>query len=184
MHKRRLRLEQDGVFILFSIALAIFLIQSDLIQSFLNSLQGLQVLAIFFAGMFFTSIFTTAPSMAMISVLAQDNNIFLVAFIGGLGAMLGDYIIFKFIKDRISEDFKYIFDFPKRKRIPHIFRTKIFHWFVPFFGALIMASPIPNEIGITILSLSNTNNKFFLTVSYIFNSIGIFLVAVLSKTLV
>ncbi len=184
MNKRKKRLEQDGVIILFSIAISFFLLKDGLIESFLFSVQSFQILAIFVAGMFFTSVFTTAPSIAVLSVLAQNNNIFLVAFVGGLGAMIGDYLIFKFVKDRVSEDFKYVFGFSKRKRIPHIFRTKLFHWFAPFFGALIIASPFPDEIGIAILGLSHTNNKVFLTISYIFNSLGILAIGILAKTIV
>lgn len=184
MNKRKKRLEQDGVIILFSIAISFFLLKDGLIESFLFSVQSFQILAIFVAGMFFTSVFTTAPSIAVLSVLAQNNNIFVVAFVGGLGAMIGDYLIFKFVKDRVSEDFKYVFGFSKRKRIPHIFRTKLFHWFAPFFGALIIASPFPDEIGIAILGLSHTNNKVFLTISYIFNSLGILAIGILAKTIV
>lgn len=184
MHKRKRRLEQDGVIILFSIALSFFLLKDGVIESFLVSIQSFQILAIFIAGMFFTSVFTTAPAIAVLSVLAQQNNIFLVALLGGLGAMLGDYLIFRFVKDRVSEDFKYVFGFAKKKRVPHIFRTKLFHWFAPFFGALIIASPFPDELGIAILGLSHTNNKVFLTISYIFNTLGILAIGILSKTLV
>lgn len=184
MHKRKRRLEQDGVIILFSIALSFFLLKDGIIESFLGSFQGFQVLAIFIAGMFFTSVFTTAPAIAVLSVLAQNNNIFLVALLGGLGAMIGDYLIFRFVKDRISEDFKYVFGFSKKKRIPHIFRTKLFHWFAPFFGALIIASPFPDELGIAILGLSHTSNRFFLVISYTFNTLGILVIGILAKTLV
>lgn len=184
MNKRKRRLEQDGVIILFSIAISFFLLKDGLVESFIASFDGFQFLAIFVAGLFFTSVFTTAPAIAVLSVIAQNNNIFLVALIGGLGAMLGDYIIFRFVKDRISDDFKYVFGFSKKKRVPHIFKTKLFHWFAPFFGALIIASPFPDEIGIAILGLSHTNNKIFLTISYIFNSLGILVIGILARTIV
>ncbi len=179
MHKKRLR--QDGIIILCSIFFALFLLKDGVVESFIGSFGGFQIFAIFLAGMFFTSVFTTAPAIAVLSVLAQNNNVFLVALLGGLGAMLGDYIIFRFVKDRISEDFKYVFGFSKKKRVPKIFRTKLFHWFAPFFGALIIASPFPDEIGIAILGLSHTSSRVFLFLSFLFNSAGILLIGMVAR---
>lgn len=184
MQERKRRLEQDGIIILFSIAIAFYLIHSGVVESLLASLAGFEILAVIVAGLFFTSVFTTAPAIAVLSVLAQNNNIFLVAVLGGIGAMIGDYIIFRFVKDRIAEDFKYVFGFSKKKRVPHIFRTRLFHWFAPFFGALIIASPFPDEIGIAILGLSHTSNKAFLLISYIFNTAGIVMIGVLARLVI
>lgn len=180
MQTKTKHLLQDFVFILVSLTVAIFLVESSFLQSFVGSLHKVQYLAIFVAGMFFTSIFTTAPAIVILASFTQNENIFLVALLGGLGAMVGDYILFLFVKDRVLEDFKYIFGVSKHKRIPNIFKTKLFHFFSPFFGALIIASPLPDELGIAILGLSNTSNKFFLLLSFLFNAGGIFVIGFLA----
>ncbi|MSR73372.1 hypothetical protein EXS61_02110 [Candidatus Parcubacteria bacterium] len=185
MQTKTKHLLQDFIFILVSITVAIFLVESGFLQSFVGSLHSVEsgfvgYFAIFIAGIFFTSVFTTAPAMVILVSFTQNENIFLVALLGGLGAMVGDYVLFLFMKDRVAEDFKYIFGVSKHKRIPHIFKTKLFHFFASFFGALIIASPLPDELGIAILGLSNTSNKFFLLLSFLFNAGGIFVIGFLA----
>ena len=176
MTKHNKYIIQDGILLLLSIGFAIFVTKTGIVNNFIESLDGLTYLGIFIAGMFFTSVFTTAPSIAFLSGFAQDNPLLLVTFLGGLGAVCGDYIIFRFVKDRISEDINYLLSSSRKKRFFLIFKTKLFRWLVPFIGALIIASPFPDELGIAMLGLSKMNNKVFLLVSFIFNSLGIFVI--------
>ena len=152
--------------------------------------QIMPYIGIFIAGMFFTSAFTTAPAIVILGEFSKHNNLMAVAVIGGLGAAIGDFILFKFVKDRVADDFKYLFHIKKKgrhvvkskdidclgNRLKSIFHTKLFHWFAPFIGALIIASPLPDELGIAILGLSRMKDSVFIPVSFIFNSIGIFVI--------
>lgn len=104
--------------------------------------------------------------------------------IGGLGAALGDYIIFRFVKDRILEDIRYLLSFKKGYRFPAIFKTGLFKFFVPLTAALIIASPFPDEIGVAMLGLSKMKNRIFLLISFIFNGIGILVIGWVAKGIV
>ena len=57
-------------------------------------------------GIFFVSTFTVVPAMYVLYVLADKFNPFEVAVFAGLGALLGDYLIFRFLKDKIFEELK------------------------------------------------------------------------------
>jgi hypothetical protein len=62
-----------------------------------------------------------------------------------------------------------------------IFKTKLFYWFVPFFGAVIIASPFPDEIGVSMLGMSKLGSRYFLLISFVFNSLGIFIIGRLAQ---
>lgn len=174
------QLVQDFFFILLSIALAIFFAKMGLVERLIDSLDGFRYLAIFVSGMLFTSVFTTPFAIVALGELAVHNNIWLVALLGGFGAVSGDYLIFRFVRDRVSEDFGYLLSISKVKRLPHLFRTHAFRWFAPFIGALIIASPLPDEIGVAILGFSKLDERVFLPLSYTANSVGILMIGLLA----
>ncbi|MFA6397583.1 MAG: hypothetical protein WDK96_01895 [Candidatus Paceibacterota bacterium] len=181
MERTRRHLLIDILLISISIIITIVLIKTGLIHQFIERFGEFEYFGIFISGMFFTSVFTTTPSIVLLSDFAIETNIIIVAIFGGMGAVFGDYLIFRFIKDRVSRDINYIVGVSGKKRLPHIFKTKLFHWFLPFLGAIIIASPIPDEIGITMLGLSKVNTKVFLLISFLFNSFGILIIGLVVK---
>ncbi|MDP2934019.1 MAG: hypothetical protein Q8N81_07910, partial [bacterium] len=102
---------------------------------------------------------------------------------GGLGALIGDLIIFRFVKDRVSEHFYYLMRVSKSERLFSIFKLKLFRWIIPFVGALIIASPLPDEIGVTMLGLSKMKNSYFILLSFLLNSAGILIIGLIAKAL-
>ncbi len=101
--KARGFLVEDFAIIILSIFAAIVLVQTQVLANILATAQEYKLLGSFIAGMFFTSIFTTAPSIVALGEISQMQPILHVAFLGALGALIGDLIIFRFIKDRLSE---------------------------------------------------------------------------------
>src|SRR3989344_4182601 len=166
---------RDVGIIALSVLLAVFLYSSGTLQILVNKTETLPFLGSFLAGIFFVSIFTAAPATAAFAVLAQSEPLISLALIGGLGALLGDYLIFRFVKSNLSEDLMYLMHKIDPERIK-IFRSKIFGWLIPFIGALIIASPLPDEIGLVMLGLSKIKTAVFLPLSFALNSIGIFII--------
>jgi hypothetical protein len=171
----------DALCLGLSVVFAIYISEAGIAHNLLLSLGSLKWVGILIAGMFFTSVFTTAPAIVILGQFSTSTHLWLLAPIAGLGAVLGDYILFKLVRDRMSEDFRYLLSNAKIRRLPHIFRTKLFHFFVTFVGALIIASPFPDELGIALLGLSRVETGRFLTISYIFNTTGVFLIGLLAR---
>lgn len=71
--KKQRQLFQDILILLVSIGIAILAVQTGVIEKFIISLNGWQPLVIFISGMFFTSFFTTAPSIVLLGTLAQTT---------------------------------------------------------------------------------------------------------------
>ena len=146
-------------------------------HQFVLSLGDWKYLGIFAAGIFFTSIFTVAPSVVILSDFAQSVPLLTIAVIGGLGAAFGDYIIFRLVKDRIADDLEFLLLPSEKKRIARIVKTRFIRFFAPLIGALIIASPFPDEMGITVLGMSKLSDKIFVPISFILNGAGILLVS-------
>ena len=166
-----------------SFFVAFWLQSSGLIDRFVGATGGMFWLESIVAGMFFTSAFTTAPAIVLLGNLVQHSSPVTVAFFGGLGAMVGDLIIFRFFRDAFSEDFFYLIGRHERGRILHIFRTKLFRWFTPFVGALIVASPLPDELAMVLMGFSRTNTRIVIVFSYVANTVGILVIGLAARAL-
>lgn len=171
--KARKDLAKDLALVFLGAVLALLLSQLGVI-SFIINLIGNQILASFFAGIFFTSVFTIAPaSVALVNI--SGASIMTVSFWGALGALCGDLTLFFFIRDRFAKD---VMDSMKPSVLRHILNT--FHlgfmkWISPILGALIIASPLPDEFGLALLGFSRTKVSILIPVSFIMNFLGVYL---------
>lgn len=166
-----------------SIYLAIYLAHSGAIH-WLLELAGDNVLLIsLIAGIFFTSFFTTPPAIAVFAGLAGHGNIFLIAAIGGLGAVLGDSLLFFFVRERVAKDASALMTGPRLKRVLRVLKKRRFRRILPVIGALIIASPFPDEIGLALIGVSTLSRPQFLLLSYCMNTIGILAILLLSSAL-
>lgn len=183
MSKKNKQLIYDALILLISVGFAVYISKTGAAHEFILSLGGLKWLGIVVAGMFFTSIFTTAPSIILLGQFAETTPLLVLATLGALGAVLGDYIIFRLVRDRMAEDLKYLLLFTGSNRFSNIFKTELFHFFMPFIGAIIIASPFPDEIGVAMLGLSKIKTRFFLMISFILNGAGIFIIGFIAQSI-
>ena len=131
----------------------------------------------FLAGISFAYGFTAAPATAILLILAKEQNIFLAGFIGGIGALVGDLIIFNFIRYSLEDEIKKL---SKEKIVSYIYhRTPnlLKKYFMPVLAGFVIASPLPDEIGVSLLAASRTiSMKVFSVISYMLNTAGIFVI--------
>jgi hypothetical protein len=156
-----------------SIALAVYLVRSDAIGMILAS--GFAPFEAFVAGFFFTSLLTIAPSGVALAEMMQVASISQVAFWGAAGAVLGDLVLYFFVRDAISEDAIALLRGHWLKKLKALTHTPFLSWAIPVMGALVIALPLPDEIGIAMLGLSKTDLRFLIPVSFAMNFLGIFL---------
>ena len=167
-----------------SIIIAIILARTDIIIGLLTQTQELEFLGAFVAGIFFTSVFTTAPAIVTLGAIAQVYSPFLTAIAGGLGAVVGDLIIFHFVRERLAD---HLTDLLKTqgggKRLLRLFKKRASQWITFLVGGLIIASPLPDELGVTLLGFSKLKVEGFILISFIFNAFGIFLIGLAARAL-
>lgn len=175
-------LARDGLIIAISILVSVIIVKSGVVNWLITKLGDLQYIGSFVSGMFFTSVFTTAPAIVALGEFAKTGSIVVTALLGATGAVIGDVLIFRFVRDEISGHLEHLkIPMPWHKQLHAIFKRRMFRW-IPFFvGGLIIASPLPDELGVGLLGLSHANTKFFLVISFVFNFIGIVLIGLVAK---
>ena len=175
---------QDIAVIVLSVIVAVILAKTGVFTKILTSTQELELFGSFVAGIFFTSVFTIALAIVTLGEIAKDNSILLTAIFGAMGAVVGDLIIFRFIRDRLSEHLMELIKHNSAgKRVKVLFKLKLFRWLTFLVGGLIIATPFPNELGISLLGLSKIKTRLFIPLSFILNFIGISLVGLVAKAL-
>ena len=174
----------DLSIIALSILVAVIIVKANILSSVLVSTSSYKFLGAFIAGMFFTSVFTTAPAMVALGEIAVNNSFYSTAFFGALGAVLGDIVIFQFIRDELSVHFGELLKHNTIwKRLRTLFRLKYFRWFTFMLGGVVIASPLPDELGIGLLGVSKAKTNIFIPVSFFFNFIGILSIGLIARAL-
>lgn len=172
---------QDVGLIGLSIVAALLLARSGALHEVLTSFGDVWILGAFVAGIFFTSIFTTAPAVAVILLISQDQSVWLVALVAALGSLIGDFVMFWFARDRLSY---YLKELMKRElrsaKASHIFHLHVFRWIALVLGALVIASPLPDELGIALLGLARVSSNYFAPLSFVANFVGILFIGYLA----
>jgi len=174
----------DFLILISSLVLAVVLVQTGILSQLLISTVHGQFFGSFIAGFFFTSIFTTAPAIVVLGQIASVNTIVLTAFFGAIGATLGDIIIFRFVRDRFSEHLTEVVAHNSTiKRVGAIFRRRPFRCLTFFIGGAIIASPLPDELGIGLLGMAHLKMRRFVPLSFVCNFIGIVLIGLAAQVL-
>ncbi|MFA6554576.1 MAG: hypothetical protein WCS89_03665 [Candidatus Paceibacterota bacterium] len=172
-NKARQELTKDFTLVFLGAVIAFSMANLGIISWLVNSI-GNQIISSFLAGIFFTSVFTIAPaSVALVSI--SSISPMTVAFWGALGAMCGDLILFFFIRDRFADDVIASVKPSVMKHILSSFHLGFMKWLSPILGALIIASPLPDEFGLTLLGLSRTKISILIPISLVMNFTGIYL---------
>ena len=157
--------------------LAFYLFKNEVFHSYLLHLGSLGYLGAFIGGILFVSTFTVATATLILLVLAEGLHPIEIGIIAGAGAVIGDLLIFRFIKDSLSREVESLYNnVDSNHHLGKVLHSKYFSWTLPVIGGLLIASPLPDEIGISLMGISRMKTFQFILLSFILNSIGIFLV--------
>ena len=168
--------------LLLSIVIGFILFRSKTYPPFHDFLISTGYFDTFFIGILFAYGFTAIPATAIFLILAKEQHIVLAAFIGGLGALIGNLIIFRFIKRQFVEELEKLSREKILARLDKKAPNLLKKYFMPVLAGLIIISPLPSEIGISILAALRTMPlKLFLIISYILNTAGIFMILFIGR---
>ena len=181
--KNAYALLSDIVMISVGIVIAVVLSKVGIMEYVVNSFSDYYIITSFIAGIFFTSIFTLAPSSVTLVHLSQTAPMSSIVFWGGLGAMFGDLILFLFVKDRFAEDLKKVMKPYHMKYFLKSLHFGFMRWLSPIIGALLIASPLPDEFGITLLGMSKVKVTVLMPIAFLMNMLGIYVLIEFSRLL-
>lgn len=164
-------------FFFISVLFAFLISRYEPIHEFLLHLGALGYVGAFLAGILFVSTFTVATGAVILLVLAENLSPIEIGIFAGVGAVVGDFAIFRFIKDNLSKELLSIYNhLDGDHHFTKVLHSKYFSWTLPVIGAIIIASPFPDEIGVSLMGISKMKTYQFLIISFLLNALGIFLV--------
>ena len=166
--------------LILSIVASYLLFSQTGISNFISGLDPRDYLSIFIAGVLLSFGFS-APFGIGFFILMEPSNIFLAAAVGSLGSVLGDMLIFTTIKSSFVEEFKQLEKKKAIKKIEQIVEKNkhvlIRHYLLYIFAGIMLATPLPDEIGISMLAGLTTIKPLKLTIrSFILHALFILLV--------
>ncbi|OGG68790.1 hypothetical protein A3H77_00155 [Candidatus Kaiserbacteria bacterium RIFCSPLOWO2_02_FULL_56_11] len=176
MKRKRDRLLFDLVCIAVSISVTAYIVRSGSVDAVIASLNGSEYFASFVAGALFSSVFTAIPAIALFAELSEHYSLFSIVLTGALGATLADYLLFLFVRDRISTDAAYLLRGRKGQRFIHVIRQRHFYRLFPLIGMVMLISPLPDEPGLALLGVSHISTHSLLVLSFMTHALGILLI--------
>ncbi len=161
---------------LLGLIFALILSRYEPFHQFLFGLRDYGYIGAFVAGLLFVSTFTFATGALILLILAETLTPWELGLIGGLGGVLGDFLIFKFIRNDLEKEIELIYNHFGGNHLSKILHTRYFSWTLPVIGAIIIASPIPDEIGISLMGISKISTYKFLIIAFVLDFIAVFLI--------
>jgi hypothetical protein len=199
---------RNMITLFLSLAIAYALLRTAYFEILISRMGEFIIPGSFVAGLLYAFSLSVAPSVAIFYAIAKSYNILVIALVGALGCVIGDYAIFRFVRDKLVCEIKLLID-ELNSRTICIFENSIFYKLFPFSNLLlsrrfkilmikasrsklwrimiwlmagvIIASPLPDELGIMILGATNQQPKKFIIFSYICDFIGILGILYLSR---
>lgn len=179
-----LDLIKDFSLIVVSVLVSILLVKTGVISQLLSLAGGAYFLHSLVAGFFFTSAFTTPPAIAVLGEVSRASSIISTAFFGAIGAVGGDLLIFRFMRDRFSKHLTHLVGVRGiLRRLHALLKLRFFHWLTFLVGGIIIASPLPDELGLSLLGFSKVRTSWFIALSFFFNFIGIVVIGLAARAL-
>lgn len=169
-----LRTHLSLVLFVFGIVLVAVILAIPGLRGIVYTIAESGPLGAFVTGILYTVGFTAPLATAMIVDAAHATSPWALALLGGLGAMLYDTLIFAFVRKTTHVSF-----FTNIRQ--RFFGRPAITWTLAAFGALVIASPLPDELGSGLLGLSNIPQKYFVPFSFFLNGLGILIIALLAR---
>jgi hypothetical protein len=167
--------------LILTFLIAYLFLKSDYLLFCQGFILKLGLFGAFLAGIFYTYGFSSAFATVILILIGKENHFVLTGLIAGLGSVCGDLFIFGVIKNSFKDEIKKIGNEKIFKKLNHKMPRRVRKILLPILGAIFISSPLPDEIGVSILAINKTNTKFFSIFSYILNTFGIFIILLIGR---
>lgn len=168
--------------LLLTFVLAYALFSWRNILPFQSELIAMGYVSAFLLGLLFSYGFTTSTAIVFFLMLAKDYNIFLFALVAGLGALTSDLLLFTFIRTSFMDEIKMIENEKPVKKLRHMIHGHLKKYLLPVLAGFVIASPLPDEIGVCLLAGSKISPRAFSIFSYAFNTLGILMILAIGNS--
>lgn len=155
------------ILFLAGVVIAVMLVRAPGTPALLSSFANLGYLTAFIGGLLYATSLTSATGTIVLANVGESSNPLLAAVIGGLGSLFYDLVIFRLVADQFEHR-------PVLHRLVDFFRRhRRLRWTAALGGAVVIASPLPDELGIALLDGVGTKPRWFVPLSFGLNTLGI-----------
>lgn len=123
----------------------------------------------------------TAPFAVGFFLALNPQSIIMAGIIGGMGALIADLIIFKFIRVSFTGEFKRLEKTKALKEVGLLIEKKLKHrlkvYLMYALAGIVIASPLPDELGVIMLAgLTKIKIHSLAILSFLLNTLGIIII--------
>ena len=166
---------------ILGIVLVVFLSKDPTFNGLISSIGTLRFLGAIIGGALFVCTFTISLGALILFGLAKTVSPFEIGIFAAIGAVFTDFVVFRFVKNNLTDEIKELYEQVSGHHIRKVIHSGFFTWALPVVGAIIMASPLPDEIGVSLMGISKMSHLKFIILSFILNAIGIVIAVSLSR---
>lgn len=161
--------------VFINIILTIILSRYDALNQFFFNTVYIPFVGSFVAGMLYVSTATAALGILLLANLVKTLPPLEIALLAGLGGAVADFGIFRFFRDSLLKEITPIYNKLGGRHLTRLMYHRSFRWSLPIIGALIIASPLPDEVGISLMGISKIKSYQFFLLSFVLDVSGLFL---------
>lgn len=158
----------DLIYFFISLGLVFIIMQPEnfkMMEGFIANLGQYGLLGIFLTGMAYTTSFTSPIASVAAYAFGEFYHPLIIAALGALGSLIVDVVMYKLFRKVIGNHTKV--------RIARLPEHKLMQRFYPLIGWFIIASPLPDELGVAFLSVFDGDFRKFMLISYTANFAGL-----------
>jgi hypothetical protein len=136
----------------------------------------------FLAGLLYPYALTSAAGTGILLIIAKEQNFLLAGVIAGIGALISDVFLFLFVTHSFSDEVQKISEETVVRSANRLIPNSIRVYLLATFAGLLIASPLPTEIGILLMtSIRSLSFKKFISIIYILHASAIFIILLIGN---
>lgn len=136
----------------------------------------------FVAGVLYVYGFTAAFGTGILLSLLKDQNLFASVIVAAAGSLMGDLIIFRLIREYFGDE---IMQLSESKGLAWLVRKlpdAVRRFGLTLLGFLIVASPLPDEVGVSLIATGRISGTWFAILSFVLNAVGILAIILVGRS--
>lgn len=158
---------------LSAICLFIIALDTAIVQGSMSYIQEMGIAGLVIAGVMFTSFFTAAPAVVILLAMAEAYDPLIVAFYAAVGSAIGDWIILKIFEEKVAYELLPLAKKFHMRGLLRSVRKRKNRERTTLIGMAVIASPLPDELGIGLLGIAHLPTFSLLLVTFLLNAAGI-----------
>jgi hypothetical protein len=165
-----------------SVILVYFLFSGSANQPLHSSLVFLGYFGTFLADLLYPYALTSAAGTGILLILTKEQNLLLAGLIAGLKAVTSDILLLFFVKHGFRDEVEKLSKEKVVRTISRWIPAPVRVYLPATFAGLLIASPLPTEMGIMLLaSIKNLSFKKFIVLVYALHASAIFIILLIGR---